>query len=407
VPHLQWLVRANQKQDAMHLIKDYFQAPDVTQWDENFSKLVQIALQLSQDLLIPIPSIIKCLVSLARSTAPDRLTLLVKFVQDARLCISEGQRRMGEARRMLPVPVAPESLEQIFLRGPESYAYAVYTDTLANVRDLPDLYGTIMLNGFQLALSYESNLLFDHLSRELASFYRRRDIRVSHKLLIVDLIFAQFHTALDMMLTDRAAGALREAEFYLARGHAPRELREHLAVQKLVLFATIDRLAAAHQLLALAEFYETTPVDPSVPVQSVRDLALMAALAVPLGERGRDPLVGRLLTKSRRSTLAAFGDAAENARDPALICVAFRRFLEEFGTVYRVPAMYCALGHFAAVRVVQAVAAGTEEVELAELRNMVRWLDECQLHEAVSDAVKLGLVAAKIDMVNQKAVFAH
>jgi hypothetical protein len=126
----------------------------------------------------------------------------------------------------------------------------------------------------------------------------------------------------------------------------------------------------------------------------------MSALVVPVNHPGRPSLVSKLINSSRRSSLSEFATVAEIARDPPLICRTFQSFLREYGRLFRIPVLYTALGRFAGIRIVEAVAVERDAVAIEELASMLRWLDAAQMHTIIIRAIQYGVIRGRIDMLH-------
>jgi hypothetical protein len=389
----------NQRSDALPVILDYFNSPDAFEWDDSYSRLVKLSLRLSLDLLVRVPTVIKHIVTMSLSSSLDHLSVLTDYLREGRLCVSDGQRRLSEARRLVPHSIDDEVMNALFLERPLAFSRGIYADSLSNVREIPSVFHSILIHGYQFALSFQSSELEAVLTKELEYFCRRSDVGISDRLLIVDMLFNRYRTEVELGLIEKAGKALDEAGFYLNSQAASLELREHLEVQR-ALYAAIkkDRVATAEQFEKLASFYAGAPIDPSIPLPSVWDLGLMAALVVPVGEKSRSCLVWKMLKSSRKSSLSEFARAAEEAKDPQGICRGFQSFLREYARLFKIPGMYGALAQFAAIRIVQAIASQREAVGIEELASILPWLAGPQLHTAIFRATQAALVRARIDM---------
>jgi hypothetical protein len=298
-----------------------------------------------------------------------------------------------------------------------SYTFGVYDDILTNLREhtgCDGVYELALTRGFQLASEFESRPFFDALCRDLDHFCGNPSLKVSARLIAVALIFVRYRTALELGLDGRAFHALLDASFYVNGNAARMEAHEQVEVEKAV-FLQIrgERLPAAVQLMNLVAFYERTPVPPTVPVPSLRDLALMSALAAPLfGKqlRGFESFLGSalperteyvafLLDQARKSSLRDFGIAAEAHQNSEEISLSFQRFLSEFRPVYNVPQLLGELSSYAGFRLVQSLGNEGGNVELRRVYDLLCWMGEEEVHSIFRIAIQNGFVRGKIDMI--------
>ena len=417
VTHAEWLIKVGQRREALDSLKEFFKTPYTRDWDEIYDRLAKLTVSLSIEFMEIIPGFILSLVHVGDHAAEEVLPkLVITYLQEGRVRISDEQRLESLARQMIDRPLPKARMDQIFTQPAFSFLESVYMEFLPPLRTRSyrrKLYHLVLEKGYQVAEEFDSLHFFDLLSGEVDKSSNNLKLPIATQKRIVSALFLRYKTAVSIGRYFRAFRALTMANDFLQSHTSPMEAHETLEVNKTVLLQIRqDRLPAAVQMMQLVHFYETTPIDPVLPLESLKDLALMTALAAPLQDANyssfgrlircpvppRKDFVAKLLNDSRRSSLQQFGMAAEQATDAAGICFFFQAFLKEFGQLFKVPELYRALGQYAALRIIQAACCHGESVPLDAFTQMLKWMDEFEVHAAISQAISLGLIRGRIDM---------
>lgn len=417
VTQIEWLSKTNQRKEALEMVTEFFKTRYTRDWDDIYGRIVTMATSLSIEFMVCIPGFIGSLVQMADRAFGDVLTrLCLKYLEDCRVRISDEQQIEALSRRLIERYIPKPWGDGVFTDRAFEYLVTVYMDFLTNLRPKTHrhkLYHAVLEKGYQIADEFESLHFYDLLSSEIDKVASDKKAPIEFQRSVLKTLFARYQTAVNISRYSRAFRTLTIANEFIQSHTAPMDLHENLEVKKTVLLQIReDRLPAAVQMMKLVEFYDTTPIDPPMPVQYLRDLALMTALAAPLVDGNyasfkrlirddvppRQYLVSKLLGESRNSSLRQFGIAAEEARDAKSICLSFQSFLGEFGKAFKLPVLYRALGTYAAVRIIQAAAAQQDAVPLEMFSHMIKWMTEFEIHAAISKAITLGLVRGRIDM---------
>ncbi|OHT17665.1 hypothetical protein TRFO_00958 [Tritrichomonas foetus] len=416
VRQVNFLMRSNQKREALSAIQIYFNSPlQENVSEESFNFLVSLAIKLSTQFLVHIPSIIKAIIQFCDNDSLN--TFFMTYIQECRIMIGDKQQYSAEAKDIINCPISSTVVDQLLVNPSMNFSFKVYISILENLRQnkvITKLYFQIINQGYQTAMDFESQQLHDMISKELDHLCGNLKLKNSVRYRVVDSLFLRFKTALELGLYKRAFKSLCDASFLISSPDAPIELHEHVEVQKAVLLEIREnRVPAAIQLLNLIKFYETTPVPPSMPLQSLADLALMTALAGDLHNRTdtsyekllgcktmpRDEVVSVLIEKVKRLSLKKFALVAEEHKNPTEICMAFKNFLSEYGKEFHVPSLFKALGQYAAYRIIQAALSQRNEVPISELETALKWMTNWEIHRAIIDGNKNGIFKCKIDMM--------
>ena len=423
---IEWMSKTGQSMEAMSILQKYFEVPYARDWDDIYERLIRVATKLSVELLVRIPAIIKSMIEKANTAVADPLKrILLTYVQECRVRISDEQRIQSQAKQMLKIEIPKERMDYMFFKRALSFAQLTYLDVLEYLRPYDyrhDLYYKILRRSYELAGEFESAKFFDMLSSALDPLLEDKRMTVVRQISLLELLFVRYNVAIDLKMFTRAVGSLLKASEFLDSHTSPMELHEELEVDKaLLLQIQEDRLPAAVQMMRLADFYETTPIDPPIPVQSLRDFALMTALASPLDNDRQDRFSGllqeelpkrnvfvaKLLDESRMTSLKRFGVTAEEHKDAAGICLSFQAFLSEYGKRFKLPVLYKALGNYAALRIIQSLCLEQSEVDLESISRWIRWMSEFEIDFAIRQAIEFGLIKGRIDMMRGKIRILH
>ena len=411
------LSRTNQKREALNLLNRFFALPISSDLDQVvFNSLVKVGIELSVTFLAQIPGVVRAVIQ--NYDNEEMAKFLETYIQECRIMIGDKQQYSAKTKDMINCPISPRTVDELLVNPSINFFFNVFVVILSSLRTLKKnkkLYFKILNRGFNTANEFESQQLHDMMSKELDNLSGNLDIKNSVRFRVVNAIFTRFSTALQLGLHKRAFKALLDASYLISSPDAPIELHEHLEVQKAILLEHRENnVPAAMQLLNLVKFYETTPIPPAMPIQSLIDLALMTALGGDIWSKtdtsyeallgckalSRDEVVSILIKKVRRLSLKKFAIVAEEHKNPVEICLAFQKFLTEYVNEFHVPTLFKSLGNYAAYRIIQAALANRNEVPLNELENAIKWLNRQEIHRAIITGNKNGLFKCKINMIN-------
>lgn len=411
-----FLIKSNQKREALSAIQLYFNNPDFSNFSkESYNFLIINAIHLSVQFLVPIPNILKSILNRCDSEEISKLFLM--YIQEGRIMIGDQQQYSAQAKDVIHYPIPSSTVDDLLVSPLINFFNKIFVSVLECLREnnrINKLYFNIITNGYQAAIDLESQQLHDYISKELDHLCGDPKLEYSIRYKVVDSLFLRFRTALDLGLYKRAFRALCDASILISSHDSPIELHEHLEVQKTILLQIREnRLPAAIQLLNLINFYEKTPIPPSMPIQSLIDLALLTALASGLETKedtsyekllgcktlSREQVIEQLLSKVQRLTLKKFTAVAEEHKNPTEICLAFRNLLSEYGKEFQVPILFKSLGRYTAYRVIQASLQQKKEVTFAELEHAIKWMNLPEIHRIIINGNKINLYKCKIDMM--------
>lgn len=417
---VQFLINSNQKREAFTVIQTFFNNPiQVQEFTESLNFLFVTAIKLSIQFLVSIPNIIQSLLILKSDEMEYVSNNFIAYIQQSRIMIGDKQQYSAEAKDVIHYAIPSNIVDDLLVNPTINFFYEVFVTVLECLRKnkkIGKLYFTIIQMGYDTAIDLESQQLHDLISKELDNLCGNLKLKNSIRFKVVDALFLRFKTALELGLYKRAFKALCDVSYLISSHDAPIELHEHLEVQKTILLEIREnRVPAANQLLNLIKFYQTTPMPPSLPLQSLIDLALMTALAGDLTSQtdtsyekllgskalSRDEMISELMEKVQRISLKRYVIVAEEHKSPTEICIAFRNFLAEYGKEFNVPLLFKSLGVYTTYRIIQAALQERNEVPIAELENAIKWMTLPEIHQAIINGNKLGLFKCKINMIKK------
>ncbi|KAK8883219.1 hypothetical protein M9Y10_045870 [Tritrichomonas musculus] len=413
-----FLLNSNQKREAFTVIQHFFNDQiQVQEYTESLNFLFTNAIKLSIQFLVPIPNILQSLLILKSDEMEFVNNQFIAYIQQSRIMIGDKQQYSAKAKDIIRYSIPSNIVDDLLVTPTINFFYEVFVsilECLRNNRKLGKLYFTIIKMGYETATELESQQLHDSISKELDNLCGNLKLKNSIRYRVVDALFLRFRTALELGLYKRAFKALCDVSLLISSHDAPIELHEHLEVQKTILLEIREnRVPAANQLLNLIKFYQTTPMPPSLPLQSLTDLALMTALAGDLKAQtdtsyekllgskalSRDEMIAELLERVKRVSLKRYVIIAEEHKNPTEICIAFKDFLTEYGKEFHVPLLFKSLGVYTTYRIIQAALQDRNEVPLAELENAIKWMNPPEIHQAIINGNKIGLFNCKINMI--------
>lgn len=415
---VQFLLNSNQKREAFTVVQTFFNGPiQVQEFTDSLNYLFTTAIKLSIQFLVPIPNIIQSLLTLKSDEMEFVSNNFISYIQQSRIMIGDKQQYSAKAKDIIHNAIPSSIVDDLLVNPTINFFYEVFVtilECLRKNRKIGKLYFTIIQMGYDTAIDLESQQLHDLISKELDNLTGNLKLKNSIRNKIVDALFLRFKTALELSLYKRAFKALCDVSYLISSHDAPIELHEHLEVQKTILLEIREnRVPAANQLLNLIKFYQNTPMPPSLPLQSLTDLALLTALAGDLSSQtdtsyekllgskalSRDEIISELMEKVKRVSLKRFVVVAEEHKNPTEICIAFKNLLLEYGKEFQVPLLFKSLGVYTTYRIIQAALQDRNEVPIAELENAIKWMNTSEIHQAIINGNKIGLFKCKINMI--------
>lgn len=439
----QQLDAAGQKAPSLDLINEYFQKLRIKAWDSTHDRMAQLCLQLSADLSLPVPAVIKNYVKFSADYGIDVLPeVITKYVDQCQEKTIKEQEHAKEEEKKCTYPLLqsidlPKLLAKSIVDPAINFMFNTYQAVLREVATKPkyeSLFHSIIQKAFELTYTYDKADRIEDLYIIITGYTSHTDIKGEATQRVIQSYYSCYQAALNHGLISTAITALNDAnELVLnSKTPVPFECVEKIEVAKLDLLQKAGyKLFAAVQRSNLYGLYKKKKIKTEISLNQMLNMALMESATAPLIEKiayksvlpqinfprfldqasgqipNRTELIRRLLDQTTKSTpLTEFIVAAEFEKDPFEICekfIAFETYSKDQDLTNN---LIGNLKTYAALRAIENICHHYTTIKIIELVDMISWYDSTQIQELIIKASRMNLIPGHINQIDGCVEFA-